>query len=363
MQNGIRRALRGLAVGVAILIVGAGSATAWDGAGHRMITRVALRGLDESMPAWLKDDASVLAIADQSQTPDRWRGVSAQRVPQLKHLNDPDHYLDVEDLEAMGMSLRTMPILRHEYVRAVAAARAKPEFAGEPVDPKKDMAKTNEYPGFLPISTLEAYGKVVSAFKMVRQFEGLNQSGREPQIEAAKWNARIHIGLLSHFVGDTAQPLHTTKHHHGWVGENPNGYTTDYGFHRYIDGEILRIHRIADSDIAPKSDFARAIAADDLWEQTAQHIERSFKEVEPLYKLKKSGDLEQAVGKAFVVERLADASSQLSAMIEAAWAEAAPTPKELQDLKGFEGDRPPTPTGDAAAAVGGTQPPAPTGAK
>jgi len=337
-------------------ILVAGSARAWDGAGHRMITRVALRGLDESMPAWLKDDTSIIAIADQSQTPDRWRSISAQRVPQLKHLNDPDHYLDVEDLEAMGMTLRSMPILRHEFVKAVIAARAKADFAGEPIDPKKDMAKTGEYPGLLPIATLETYGKIVSAFKVVRSLEALKQSGRETQIDAAKWNARIHIGQLSHYVGDTTQPLHTTKHHHGWVGDNPNGYTTEYKFHAYIDGDIHRLHSLSDQDIAPKCDFTRTIAADDLWEQTSQHIERSFREVEPLYKLKKSGQLEQAAGKVFIIARLADASSQLSAMIETAWLEAAPTPKELQDFKGFEGDRPPTALGDAVLPP--VQPPA-----
>jgi hypothetical protein len=51
-------------------------------------------------------------------------------------------------------------------------------------------------------------------------------------------------------------------------------------------------------------------------------------------------------------------------MIEAAWIEAAPTPKEVQELKGFEGDRPPTPAGDApagASAPATAQPP--SGAK
>ena len=28
----------------------------------------------------------------------------------------------------------------------------------------------------------------------------------------------MHIEVV---VGDAAQPLHTTRHHHGWVGDNP----------------------------------------------------------------------------------------------------------------------------------------------
>ena len=40
------------------------------------------------------------------------------------------------------------------------------------------------------------------------------------------------MGVMGHYVGDCAQPLHTTKHHNGWVGENPHGYTTWPGLHK-----------------------------------------------------------------------------------------------------------------------------------
>lgn len=358
------RLARSLVVVAAALVVAALSSStcfAWDGSGHRQITRVALEGLDPTMPAWLRDHASVIAIADQAQTPDRWRSVSSASVPQLKHLNDPDHYIDLEDLGDFGMELRTIPPLRYEFVKALTVARAKADFAGEPIDPKKDFAKTMEYPGFLPIATMEAYGKVVSAFKVVRSLEAMKDSSREAQIEAAKWNARINIGILSHYVGDAAQPLHTTKHHHGWKGENPNGYTTEYGIHKYIDGDILRLHNVTDEDVKAKSDFGRTISTAEVWNQSLEHIERSFKEVEPLYQLKKSGELEQAKGKDFIVSRLADASSQLSAILETAWIESAPTPKEVQDMKNFEGDKGPgggAGSGEAAPAktVGEAQP-------
>ncbi|MFO0856061.1 MAG: hypothetical protein U0640_01745 [Phycisphaerales bacterium] len=316
-------------------------AFAWDGAGHRMVTRVALQGLDPSMPAWLKDEASIIAMADQAQTPDRWRSVSAMSVPQLKHVNDPDHYIDLEDLHDFGLELRSIPVLRYEYVKTLTAARAKPDFAGEPIDPKKDVAKTMEYPGFLPYATLESYGRVVSAFKVVRTLEAMKDPSREPQIEAAKWNARINIGQLSHYIGDAAQPLHTTRHHHGWKGDNPNGYSTENSIHGYIDGKILKLHDINDEDVKTKCDFGRTISTSEVWNESLTHIERSFKEVEPLYQLKKSGEMEQQKGKDFITSRLADASSQLSAMLETAWLESAPTPKEIQDMKNFEGEKGP----------------------
>jgi hypothetical protein len=301
-----------------------------------MISRIAVKGLSPDMPAWLRDETSVVAIADQSQTPDRWRGV---KVGSLTHLNNPDHYIDVEDLAPLGMTLRDVPPLRHEFVKQITLARAKPDFAGTPVNEKKDFAKTEEYPGFLPIATMETYGKVVSAFKMVRMHEMQNADGsRAVQIEAAKWNARVHLGQLSHYVGDTAQPLHTTKHHHGWVGENPNSYTTEYGFHAYIDGGVQKVLGLVEADVAAKFEGERTLDRSDLFGETLTHIERSWVEVEPLYKLQKSGELEQNVGKEFIAARMADGASQLSAMIESAWAEAAPTPEELQNLTKFEGE-------------------------
>jgi hypothetical protein len=330
LSHALRHALAGL-----LCAAFATPALAWDGAGHRMITRVALRGLSQDMPAWLKDDPSVLAVADQAQVPDRWRGV---RVAQLTHLNNPDHYLDIDDLPALGMTLRTMPRLRHEYVKQIALARAKPDFAGPPIDDKKDFAKTDEYPGFLPIAAMETYGKVVGAFKTLRMAEMLNKDGsRDAQIEAAKWNARVHLGQLSHFVGDASQPLHTTKHHHGWVGDNPNGYTTDRGIHAYIDGGVLKLHAISDADLSAKFDADRQLDRDDLFGQMLTHIERSFAHMEPLYQLQKAGDLEKDTGKTFIIERLADAASELSALIEAAWLDAAPSPEEVQNLIKFEG--------------------------
>lgn len=344
-----------VAMAGALAWVGVSSAGAWDGNGHRMITRVALEGLDPSMPAWLRESDSVIACADQSQVPDRWRGV---RVPQLTHINNPDHYINVEDLAPLGMTLRTMPPLRHEFARAVGEARSRPDFVpapGDAVDPARDEFRTNEYPGFVLHAVLENYGKVVGAFRGVRMLEMVQREGddsRRVQIEAAQWNARVHIGALSHFVGDIAQPLHTTNHHHGWVGENPAGYTTDRGFHAYIDGGVLRLHELRDDDIRAFFDAQREFDRRDRWAGVAAHVERSFALVEPLYKLQKSGELDGPIGKEFIARRLADAASELAAMIEAAWIEAAPTPRDTQDLIRFEGERGPgggTPTNPAPA--------------
>jgi len=48
------------------------------------------------------------------------------------------------------------------------------------------------------------------------------------------------MDVMGHFVGDGAQPLHVTKHHHGWVGDNPKGYATNTTFHAWIDGGFFK---------------------------------------------------------------------------------------------------------------------------
>src|SRR5438445_13816746 len=80
-------------------------ALAWNAHGHRTVTRLALDGLSPDMPAWLHDPEIVERIADQSNEPDRWRST---RKPAILHVANQEHYIDVEDLAPMGLSLETL---------------------------------------------------------------------------------------------------------------------------------------------------------------------------------------------------------------------------------------------------------------
>src|SRR5690606_22440062 len=146
----------------------------------------------------------------------------------------------------------------------------------------------------------------------LRILEALDERGRDEQIAQEKANIIYHMGMLAHFVGDVAQPLHTTKHHHGWIGPNPNGYTTEYGIHSYIDGRLIVIHDITTADVLDIADFSRRVDPLHPWNDVIETLERSFAQVEPLYQLHKSGELEQESGRAFIVSRLSDAASTLA---------------------------------------------------
>jgi len=319
----------------AIVAVLADQAHAWDAAGHRMITSVAIDGLPADGPAWVKEAGMRDRISDQSTVPDRWRSI---KIGQLQHANNPDHYFDVEDLEAYGLTLKDISPLRVEFIKQLMLIRFEKgwKLPPKPVNPARDTDKTQEWPGFLPYAMCEQYGKVQSAFRTVRVLEAINDPARSLQLEQARADASVHMGILSHYVGDTAQPLHTTKHHHGWIGENPDSFTTDRGFHAYIDGAILKLHAISVADIKSSCGFTLKVTNADPWQDVLSHIDRSFQQVKPLYQLKKSGQLEEEEGKAFIVTRLADGAQMLSALYLAAWQEAAPTDRAIEDFKKYD---------------------------
>lgn len=326
----------GPAAAILAACVAVPAAPAWDASGHRMITSAAIEGLPATGPVWLKEPALSARISDQATVPDRWRST---KVNQLQHANNPDHYFDVEDLEPYGIAFKDIPTLRMEFVKQLMQVRADKgwKLSPKPVNPARDIDKTQEWPGFLPYAITEQYGKVQSAFRIIRILEAINDPKRALQLEQARADATVHMGILSHYVGDAAHPLHTTRHHHGWVGDNPLAFTTDRGFHAYIDGTILKIHSIQRADILAATNFTKPVDGADPWNDVLAHIERSFLAVTPLYELKKSGDLEKAEGKKFIVARLADAAQALSALYLAAWNQAAPDPKAVATFEKYDG--------------------------
>lgn len=310
-------------------------ALGWDAYGHRLITTLAVESMTGA-PEWLKGDENIRKVADGAVVPDRWRST---KINQLTHLNNPEHYIDVEDLAPYGLSLKTLPTLRYEYVKAMVLAkeRAGPGFKGRPVNPARDTAKTDELPGFLPYGIVEQYAKVQSAFLVVRVLEKLNDPRRAHQLQLAKENAIYNMGVLSHYVGDGAQPLHMTKHHHGWIGENPKGYTTDRGIHSYIDGKVINLHQIKASDVRPLVDGKVQVEARAPWEDVLNYLQTSFAEVEPLYELQKTGELDKSGGKQFIEKRLASGASMLAALYRGAWESAEPTQKDMDDFVKYDG--------------------------
>jgi hypothetical protein len=318
---------------IVLLAFAARSALAWDCHGHRTITLLALDGFasrSPDMPPWLKPEHARLMVASGSCEPDRWRSIKAPLY--LAHENNPDHYLDIDKLDQFGLTLSTIPPLRYEYLRCLIVAKHEHPEGPEPYNPKMDPSRSTEWPGYAPHAVMEAHGKLTSAFKTARTLEKLNDPARAPQLEAARAAAIYTMGVLSHFVGDLAQPLHTTKHHHGWIGENPDGFTVDRKIHAYIDGEILVIHQLDYELLKPGFTAERRVDAADPWRDVLAHIQRSHDRVRDVYAMFKSGDLEKEPGKAMISERLRDGGSMLATLYASAWAASVPDDAAVKDF-------------------------------
>ncbi len=310
----------------------AAGAAAWDAHGHRTITYLALDGFAPVAPAWVKAAAARHRVAFQSNEIDRWRGWNA--LP-LAHINNPNHYLDLDLLPAFGLTLDSMPKLRREYLQAMIIAKHEHPDQAPPYDARRDPARTHEWPGFLAHAISEEYALLAAAFNEVRILEAINDPARVHQLAQARANALYHMGILAHLVGDGAQPLHTTKHHHGWVGPNPEGFTTDRGFHRTIDGAITRLHPMTYADLHRDQHFERTIHAADPWDDIIAYLNETHEQVVPLYRLERNGQLSKEPGRRFIVNRITTAADMLAAMYKAAWQSAAPTREQIDAWKRY----------------------------
>ncbi len=299
-----------------VLLVAAGVAGAWDEDGHAIVTYLAHDALPETMPAWLRTPQVRARLAYLSNEPDRWRG---QRNPVLDHINNPDHYFDEEMAHPFGLSLKNLPRFRTEFSDLLASKRAASPEKYKPENGSEDEAYTKLSPGLLPYRIAELQWKIAAGWTQLKTYEKYRERVNDATIENARQNIVYHMGVLSHYVGDGAQPLHLTIHHHGWVGENPRGYTTDHGFHSFIDDGIIRHHAITYDDLAARARPAREVSTTQYWGDICSYLYSSFELVEPLYALEKSDRLRQQEGKTFIENRMLEGGAMLAGVWVAAY--------------------------------------------
>jgi hypothetical protein len=143
------------------------------------------------------------------------------------------------------------------------------------------------------------------------------------------------MGVMGHYVGDGAQPLHTTRHHNGWVGDNPRGFTTWNKFHSWIDGGFLRqTGGLSFEKMVTGVKPARLLDTradpgerDPIFSEAIAYLLAQFAQVEPLYELEKTGKLKaegtQTVeGRAFLENQMLKGAHMLSSLWYTAWRDA-----------------------------------------
>lgn len=300
---------------------------AWDYEGHRAINELALASLPRDFGGFTLTPALRNRIAFLGGEPDRWRNVGD--LP-LKNANGPDHYIDLEDLKLFGLTPETLPLMRYDFAADIARARAAHPEKFPPIDPTRDADHTRELDGFLPWAITENYAKLKSCFSYLKTFQ--KYGGTPEEIANAKANVVYVMGVMGHFVGDGTQPLHTTVHFNGWVGDNPHGYTTDLRFHAWIDGGYFRttggvkVETLA-GKIHPAGRIANAEQPDGMFKAVVNYLVEQNKLVQPLYELEKAGRLtgegdKGLEGRPFLENQLVKAGQMLGNIWYTAWLEA-----------------------------------------
>jgi hypothetical protein len=309
MNTSLRRRLL---IGVLPVVLLAPGLRAWDYEAHRMVNQLALASLPADFPAFVHAPAAAERIAFLAGEPDRWKSVPD--LP-LRHENNPDHYLDLEQLGWAGLDPAALSPLRYEFAVQFAAGRAAHPEKFRPVDPAKDAERIREWPGFLPWTIAEYFGRLKAAFSYLRAYE--TGGGTADEMANAQANIVYLMGVMGHYVGDGSQPLHDTVHHNGWVGDNPHGYTRDPKFHAWIDGGFIAQAGIRFAALAPRARAARVLAAapapgerDAMFAEVMRYLVTQNGRVEPLYELEKTGKLRadgtpgSTDGREFIEEQL-----------------------------------------------------------
>jgi hypothetical protein len=315
-----------LAAGVAAIAFQAG---AWDYEGHHAVNELALAALPANFPAFVLAPEARVRIAYLAGEADRWRNETSTRNGTglaLAHANGPDHYLDLEDIYAYDLTPEKLPPLRYDFVADIVRARAAHPERFPAIDPERDADHTRELSGFLPWSITEGYEKLQSGFSTLA---ALDKAGGTPEeITNARENIVYVMGVMGHFVGDASQPLHTTKHFNGWVGDNPNHYTTEHTFHALIDGGFFRKTGGIDAQklaakIHPAEPLAAAADPNGIFKTSVAFVVANNQLVEPLYKLeqagKLSGDGDTTEGRAFLEAQLVKSGQLLGNLWFTAW--------------------------------------------
>jgi hypothetical protein len=259
----------------------------WGAAGHALIGAAAAAATPAEMPAFFHTAADQLAYLDPE--PDRWRS-RADTV-----MNDafaPDHYIDLERIPTGALAARD----RFDYLDSLRATGV-----------------TATAGGLLPFRIEELTERLRQEFRLWR---AATDPRTRTWIEARVIN---DAGILGHYVADGSNPHHTTIHYDGWVGDNPNGYTTAHGFHARFESIFVETHfKSGDIVVSAPPHVIPALRPGIL-----AYLRESHGKVVQLYELDKRAPFDSTTtdpdDKHFAAERLTAGATMLRDLWWTAW--------------------------------------------
>jgi hypothetical protein len=283
------------AAGLVCVLAQPPAAYGWGDKGHRLVNRLAASALPADMPAFLRSPEAIAEIEYLGPEPDRWRSAAE---PELNAAQALEHFIDLEPADALG----PLPHRRLDFEAKVFASGQRPEKIG-----------------LQPWQTTEIWERLKAALREYRKLNAAHQDTRP--VEQA---ILFYAGWLGHYVGDGAQPLHTTIQYNGWVGPNPNGYTTAHKIHWQFEGPFVDAN-LREPEVRAKMTQPKAIQGD-IFDAYVAYLRQTKTHVEKVYQLEKAGGFTgkgTAESREFTAERLADGASMLRDMIYTAWLESA----------------------------------------
>jgi hypothetical protein len=191
---------------LALLLSGTSQASAWGAGGHRMISSMALEMLLADMPAFLQAEGVSSLIGEISREPDRWRDSGTTHDLE----RNSGHWVNLDDAGRIvgGPTLLELPDTREEYDTLVRTAGFGQYMAG-----------------YLPYAIVDGWQQLVKDFAYWRVLVEATSNAADPA-PAARFDRDRDLremlilrdlGVWSHYVADTSNPMHTTIHSHGWA--------------------------------------------------------------------------------------------------------------------------------------------------
>jgi hypothetical protein len=279
---------------------------AWGNEGHRLVNRLAASSLPTDVPAFLRTASAVVEIEYLGPEPDRWRSLAE---PELERVQAPEHFIELEPADALG----PLPHNRFDFEASVFAHGERPETIG-----------------LQPWQTNEIWQRLKAAMREYRHLAASPAQSRD--LASAQAAVLFYAGWLGHYVGDGAQPMHTTINHDGWQArENPHGFSAAAGIHwrfegTFVDANIAALAPETAKKIAPMQQVAADPAAGGIFDSYVAYLRHSATYIDEVYSLDKAGGFTgtgTAASREFTAARLAAGASELRDLIYAAWVESA----------------------------------------
>ncbi|HTJ29853.1 MAG TPA: hypothetical protein VL346_05110 [Acidobacteriaceae bacterium] len=279
---------------------------AWGNEGHRLVNRLAASNLPADVPAFLRAASAADEIEYLGPEPDRWRSLAE---PELERVQAAEHFIELEPADALG----PLPHNRYDFEASVFSHGERPETIG-----------------LQPWQTNEVWQRLKAAMREYRHLAASPAQSRD--LAGAQAAVLFYAGWLGHYVGDGAQPLHTTVNHDGWQAkENPHRFSPAAGIHwrfegTFVDANIVVLAPEAAKKIAPVQQVAADPAAGGIFDSYVAYLRHSGKYMDEVYSLDQAGGFTgkgTEASRDFTATRLAAGASELRDLIYAAWLESA----------------------------------------